>query len=336
MTVMPRIRAWPSPSCFPRDSNRRDRTFPASSGSAAGRPPTVAPAARGSRLPRQLRPHRRRTAARPAGRRHRARAGRRLGVAAAGVAAGRAHRVDRRSVLDRGAVRAADCTRPSATLDYVTVTVFGVIAGAAATRLMTNPFVYGEIVPVAAVRRPRGRARPPRPRPLCRAEGLPDLAAPLRQVVARPAGAAQRRPKRRPHGRGPGQQLQLVRGFSRGLRPCAGVGRNHTGSGPLVAERDARRRPARGAHRAGRGRAQRRCRSPFPRSGPIATSRSSPTRSLRCRAGSPTPGAGGWRSRSTNFRASRRSTAAASSTHCAPPCSSSGRSATSSPDPNRH
>ena len=83
--------------------------------------------ARGTRLPRQFQPHRRRPAARPAGHRNRGRPWRRLGLAATGVAAGGAHSLDGRSVLDRGPLRAADCARSAATLDYVTVTVFGVI-----------------------------------------------------------------------------------------------------------------------------------------------------------------------------------------------------------------
>ncbi len=210
--------------------------------------------ARRTRVPRQLRPHRRRPAARPAGRRHRARARRRLRLAAAGVAAGRAHGLDGRSVLDRGPLRAADCAGPAATLDYVTVTVFGVIASRGHT--MTNPFVYGEIVPVTAfVDREVELDRLGRDL-LRRAEGLPHLAAPLRQVVARPPGAEERGPERRPHRRGPGQQLQLVRRLPRGLRPGAGVGRNPAGPRPVVAERDAVGRPARGAHRARRGRTQ--------------------------------------------------------------------------------
>ena len=53
---------------------------------------------------------------------------RRLGLAAAGVAAAGADGLDGRSDLDRGALRAADCAGAAATLDYVTVTVFGVTA----------------------------------------------------------------------------------------------------------------------------------------------------------------------------------------------------------------
>ena len=50
---------------------------------------------------------------------------------------------------------------------------------------MQNPFVYGEVVPAASFVGPRGRARSAHRRPAGRPEGLPDLAAPLRQVVAR-------------------------------------------------------------------------------------------------------------------------------------------------------
>ena len=54
---------------------------------------------------------------------------------------------------------------------------------------MNNPFVYGEIVPLEAFADRVDRARPPGHRPRRGPEGLPDLAAPLRQVVAGPAGA---------------------------------------------------------------------------------------------------------------------------------------------------
>ena len=87
---------------------------------------------------------RRRDGCRVRGRRH-------LGGAV--VAAVIAHRLDGRGLLDRGAVRPADCACAAATLDYVAVTVFGVIARAKTSRAManlTNPFVYGEIVPVTA------------------------------------------------------------------------------------------------------------------------------------------------------------------------------------------
>ena len=57
---------------------------------------------------------------------------------------------------------------------------------------MENPFVYGEVVPRRRVRRSPGRAEAPRRRPAGRPEGLPDLAAPLRQVVADPPRAGQR------------------------------------------------------------------------------------------------------------------------------------------------
>ena len=57
---------------------------------------------------------------------------------------------------------------------------------------MTNPFVYGEIVPAAAfVDREVELDRLGRDL-LRRAEGLPHLPAPLRQVVARPAGPEER------------------------------------------------------------------------------------------------------------------------------------------------
>ena len=53
---------------------------------------------------------------------------------------------------------------------------------------MENPFVYGEVVPAAAFVNRVGRARPARRRPGGRPEDLPDLAAPVRQVVARSGG----------------------------------------------------------------------------------------------------------------------------------------------------
>src|SRR5262249_35071073 len=73
---------------------------------------------------------------------------------------------------------------------------------------------------------------------------------------------------------------------------------------------------------------------PSPRSEPIATSHTSPNRSSRCRAGSPARGAGGWQSRSTSFRRSASSTAAASSTRSGPLSSNSATWGMCSPAPN--
>ena len=153
-------------------------------------------------LPRQLRAHRRRPAARPAGRRHRARARRRLRLAAAGVAAGRAHGLDGRT--RPGSWPPSRC-RLHPSRRYARLrNGYGLWrnrAGATAHHV-TNPFVYGEIVPAAAfvdreVELDRlGRDLYAGP------EGLPHLAAPLRQVVARPPGAEERGPERRPDGRG--------------------------------------------------------------------------------------------------------------------------------------
>src|SRR5688572_22237280 len=93
--------------------------------------------ARRARLPRELWQDRRGPAARFSRRRHRARPRRRLRLAAAVVAAPVADGLDGRSRLDRGALRAADCTGAAATLDYVTVTAFGVITRAGFRRLHT-------------------------------------------------------------------------------------------------------------------------------------------------------------------------------------------------------
>ena len=180
---------------------------------------------------------------------------------------------------------------------------------------MQNPFVYGEVVPagafvdrVAELDRLVGdlAGRP---------EGVPDLAAPLRQVVAHPAGARGDGAARRADRRGHRQQLQLVRRVSRGLRARAGrrgdpkwdrartwLTRGH----PVGARRDpvhARRVAARLADRV--------VSRPCNRS---ATSRGSRRRSSRCRPGSPRPAGARSSSRSTSSRRSATSTADRSST----------------------
>ena len=128
------------------------------------------------------------------------------------------------AVVDRGALRAADCAGSAATLDYVAVTAFGVIS--ADDGSMTNPFVYGEIVPVAAfVDREVELDRLGR-----------DLYAGQKVFLISPRrygksslvrqALEERRPERRAHRRSAGQQLQLLRRVPRRLRPRAGLGRD--------------------------------------------------------------------------------------------------------------
>ncbi len=159
------------------------------------------------------------------------------------MAAAGADGVDRRGLVDRGAVRAADCARAAATLDYVTVTVIGVTS-------MTNPFVYGEIVPAAAFvdreveldRLGRDSVR--------RAEGLPHLSPPLRQVLARAAGLEERGQERRAHRRSQVSSYSSYVAFLEGYARALAVGRDAAGSRSVMAERNAVRRPAGGADRA--------------------------------------------------------------------------------------
>ena len=157
---------------------------------------------------------------------------------------------------------------------YVAITVIDV---------MQNPFVYGEVVPAGGVRRPRGRARRLVARPRRRPEDLPDLAAPLRQVVADP-----------PRAGGDGRRGALtvevtVSSFSSYVAFLEGYAR------ALVAAetkwdraRDvAARRDSVGARRsplhADPTPAPARCRCRFPACDPIATSRAWRRRCSRCR-----------------------------------------------------
>src|SRR5688572_16713063 len=79
------------------------------------------------------------------------------------------------------------------------------------------------------LRRPGRRARAVDRRPGRRAEGLPDLAATLRQVVADWPVAPRARTPAREHAGDHGQQLQLLRGISRGI--YAGAGDTGRGAG---------------------------------------------------------------------------------------------------------
>ena len=133
--------------------------------------------------------NRRRPAARPS--RHRDRGGprRRLRLAAAGVAAGTRAPPGRRSVLDRGAVRAADCARSAATLDYVAVTVFGVIARASLAPWPTT-------IPSST-----GRSFRPRPSSTARSSSTGSAATSMpgrRSSSSRRAATASRRSSARP------------------------------------------------------------------------------------------------------------------------------------------
>ena len=229
----------------------------------------------------------------------------------------------------------ADRARPplrppagSVTLSDVAITFTSVTPHAESVRLRRGRARRG-------LRRPRGGARPADRRPGRRPEGVPDLAAPLRQVVARPPGARRAGTPRRAHGRGHRQQLQLLPGVPRGLRPRAGVARDEVGPGPELADRRHSDHAARAALRAERQRAGPRLGGVSARCAPIATSTASPTRSSRCRARWRRRASGRWSWRSTSSRPSRRSTAAASSTRCAPRRSTSARWATSSPAPSR-
>ena len=201
---------------------------------------------------------------------------------------------------------------------------------------MTNPFVYGEIVPPASfVDREDELDRLTR-----------DLLAGQKVFLISPrrygksslvqqalrGGGARRRVDRRRHG----QQLQLVRRLPRGLCPGAVWSRDGRRGRAMAWLREALApvRPEIRIDAVGSGRSAAR-RSRSHRRGPSATSRSSRRKCSRCPAGSPRRAAASWRSRSTSSRRSARSTAAASSTRCARRCRSSAASATSSPDRSR-
>ena len=154
---------------------------------------------------------------------------------------------------------------------------------------MPNPFVYGEVVPGGGVRRSRGRARPARRRSAGRPEGVPHLAAPLRQVVAGPAGACARPSAGRADGRGHGQQLQLVRRVPRRLRPRARWPSRPSADRARTWLRDissaSGRRCASSPTRTAPASSPCRSRRPHRR----ATSRGSRRKSSRCPAASPRP-----------------------------------------------
>ena len=202
-------------------------------------------------------------------------------------------------------------------------------------RTMANPFVYGEIVPPASF--------VDRETELDRLTA--DLLAGQKIFLISPrrygkSSLVRRRSRRRRQGRradrrGHGQQLQFLRRLPRGLCARAVVGRDAHRPGARVAARHARRRQARGARRIRRARRQ-------------------PARPLlpvdQDRQGRVAAGAGGLRAARTHRRGAasqagrrarripgdrHRSTAATSSMRCAPPFSSSARSATCSPDPSR-
>ena len=200
---------------------------------------------------------------------------------------------------------------------------------------MINPFVYGEVVPAAAFVDRRGRARPPDRRPRGRPEGLPDLAAPLRQVVARPPARSTRSARqRRADRRGHGQQLQLATWpSSRATRAALLSARDPLGPRARLDPRGARRGPARApATTSGPpGGAAWRVAFPSARDARdvVAAGR---RKCSRCRGRSPRPRGAPARDRARRVPGDRRpSTAAASSRRCAPRCSTSARSATCSP-----
>ena len=207
--------------------------------------------------------------------------------------AARAARAAGRRPPEPAAPSALAC-RGRITLNSVIVTSNGVTITSTTVMATENPFVYGEIVPARGVRQSRGRARAADHRSRRRPEGVPDLAAPLRQVVAGPPGAGGAGAAADADARDDGQQLQLLRRLPRGLRPRAG------------------RRSRRGSSGRGRGcascspRSGRRCASRRSRAAPArwrcrsrrcarrATPAASPRRCSRCRAGSPSGWAAGW------------------------------------------
>ena len=201
---------------------------------------------------------------------------------------------------------------------------------------MQNPFVYGEIVP--------GEAFVDREVELDRL--VADLAGGQKVFLISPrrygksslirqaldGAGAPRRADRRGHR----QQLQLLRRVPRGLRPGAGGARDADGSGRAtwLTERH-HVHPARAPLRAEGHR-------PRPRSRGLSAgahrARRQPARQRDLRAARPA----GRRAQADGRRRARRvpgdrrrSTAAASSTRCAPRRSISARSATSSPAPSR-
>ena len=262
----------------------------------------------------------------PARLRHLAQAAwRRRMAVAPGMAAARADSLDRHGgmVPSRGPRR-----RRAITLKCVTTTAINVIDSDQSLRLRRGRAGGG-------LRGPRGGARPPWPRPRGGPEGLPHLAAPLRQVFARASGARIGRAGRRADGRRDGQQLQLVRGLSRRVRPRACRHRDPAGPRHLVAA--GKCWPA-AVLKSGSSRtlaAKAACRSPSPPCGPSATSRGSPTTCSRCPDASPTHADGAWPLRSTSSRRSAPSTGGASSMRSARRYRCSARSATCSRAPSR-
>ena len=197
-----------------------------------------------------------------------------------------------------------------------------------------NPFVYGEIVPAEAFVGREAELGRLIDRPRLGPEGLPDLAPPLRQVVARPPGV--RRARAAAH-----VTLEFtVASFSSYVAFLEGYARALVG---LESRAGRARSWIRDLFTGGQARDPRRSRrggrrprpSPSRRCARRATPPGSPRRSSRCPPGSPPASAAASSSPSTSSRPSPGSTAAASSRRCAPPCSSSGRSATSSPAPSR-
>ena len=118
---------------------------------------------------------------------------------------------------------------------------------------MQNPFVYGEVVPGESFVDREIRARPADRRPRRWTEGLPHLAAPVRQVLAHPAGAERPGAARHAHGRGHRQQLQLVLVLPRGIRAGARSGRDALGARARLAHEGDQLDASRGAIRHRRG-----------------------------------------------------------------------------------
>ena len=173
-----------------------------------------------------------------------------------------------------------------------------------------NPFVYGEVVGAGGLCRSRRRARAARPRPGGRAEGVPDLAAPLRQVVAGPAGDGRAGPSEDPHHRGHRCGVELVRRVPRILRPGTRRRRHADVAPDALGLGDAARGQARDCASTPIRSARRGSRSPSPPCGPPAMPHGWPPKCSRCPAASPRHASSGWPSRSTSSRPSPRSMAA--------------------------